>query len=334
MPPESRGRRAAQLALGIAISAAMIWFAFRNTPFRDVWSEITAMRVAPMLLAVIVATLPFLLRVPRWQHLLYREDGSRIGAVPMWHAVAIGFAANNVLPFRIGEVLRMGAIARLAPVPFPSALASIAVERVIDALVAFGLFGLALSIADLPANLPAADKAAWGGAIALAALAGAVVVARWPALALAPIRRLIPAGRVRDLLLGVVGRVVDGLGALGDPRRAMPVALWSVVIWTVNAAAFWAAFAAFGIDVPFTGALILQGILLIGISVPNAPGYAGAFELAISLTLTSFYGVASETALAYAIAYHVLTFVPITLLGAWSMVASGVSFREARGAAT
>jgi uncharacterized membrane protein YbhN (UPF0104 family) len=320
------------LLVGLGISGAMIWYAFRETPFRDVWAEITAMRVMPMIVSVVVATVPFVLRVPRWQHLLHREDGTRIGFGPMWHAVAIGFAANNVLPFRLGEVLRMGAITRLARVPFTSALASIAVERVIDALAAFGLFGVALLVVDLPADVPAADKAAWGGAIALLALALAVLAARWPALVLGPVRALVPDGRLKGAMLNIATRVVNGLGGLGDWRRAVPVGLWSLLVWLVNAAGFWVGFAAFGIEVPFTGALILQGMLLIGIALPNAPGYAGVFETAIWFTLTTFYGVASDTAMAYAIAYHVLTFVPITLLGAWSLVSSGISFRELREA--
>jgi uncharacterized protein (TIRG00374 family) len=321
------------VALGIAVSVALIWFAFRDTPFADVWTEIRAVRVLPMLAAVIVATLPFPLRVPRWALLLRREDGSAIPTRDLWHAIAVGFAANNVLPLRLGEVVRMGAISRLAKVPFPSALSSVAVERIIDALVAVGLFGLGLLVIDLPVDASTADKATLVGILALTALVGAVAVARWPALATRPLKTLLPAGRLRETLLGFVDRVVLGLTALGDPRHAIPVFAWSVVIWLVNAAAFWIAFRAFDITVPFTGALILQGALLVGIAVPSSPGYAGVFEAAIKVSLVSLFGVPPDVALAYAITYHVLTFIPITLLGVTSLLTTGLTFRGAREAA-
>ncbi len=334
MPPEQASRRWVQLFIGIAVSVAMIWYAFHDTPFSEVWNEITAMRVAPMLLAVVVATLPFPLRVPRWSLLLGRPDGSRIPSGPLWHAIAIGFAANNILPFRIGEVMRMAAISRLAPVPFPAAFASVAVERVIDALVAVGLLAIALLLVDLPVDGGIASSATTFGALALIALATAMIVARWPRLATAPIERLLPDSRPRKALLAIVERLAHGIAALADPRRAIPVLGWSIVIWLVNAAAFWIAFAAFDIDVSFGGAIILQGALLVGIALPSSPGYAGLFETAIMLTLSNLFGVPSDVALAYAIAYHVLTFVPITLLGVASALSTGTSLRRATEVST
>lgn len=332
-PPERGLRRALQLVMGLAVSAGLIWFAFRRTPFSDVWQEITAMRIAPMLLAVILATVPFALRVPRWALLLRDDDGQPIANRKLWHAIAIGFAANNVLPFRLGELLRMGAISRLAPVAFPAALASVAVERVIDALTAAALLALGLLLVELPPDSTIAAKATTVGILALIALAAAIAVARWPRLATGPIRALCPAGRFQDVLLSVVERLAAGLGALSDRRRAVPVVAWSLAVWLINGSAFWMAFAAFNIEVSFAGALVLQSVLMIGIALPSSPGYVGVFETAIMVALATLFGVPERVGLAYAIAYHVLTFVPITLLGVHSLLTTGLSFKSAREAA-
>ncbi|HRP08882.1 MAG TPA: lysylphosphatidylglycerol synthase transmembrane domain-containing protein [Gemmatimonadales bacterium] len=332
--PEGGGKRGLQLGLGLAISALLIWLAFRNTPFADVWDRIIAMRPLPMVAAVILATLPFALRVPRWSLLLRHSDGSPIPEAKLWHAIAIGFAANNVLPFRLGEVLRMGAISRLAPVPFPSALASVAVERVLDALVAVGLLASALLLIDLPPGSSIAAQARIVGVLALAALAVAIAVARWPWLATGPIEAILRPSRFRNALVSVVARLAAGIGALSDPRRALAVLAWSLAVWLTNAAAFWAAFAAFGIEVSFAGALVLQGALMIGIALPSSPGYVGLFEMTIVIALSTFFGVPNDVGLAYAISYHVLTFVPITVLGAYSLLSTGLSVGTAREAAS
>jgi uncharacterized membrane protein YbhN (UPF0104 family) len=93
----------------------------------------------------------------------------------------------------------------------------------------------------------------------------------------------------------------------------------------------WVSFAAFDIPVGFAGALVLQGVLVIGISVQLTPGFVGQFEAAIVAAL-ALYGISNEVASSYAIAYHGATFVPITLAGAWSLARTPVDLSDLRGA--
>jgi uncharacterized protein (TIRG00374 family) len=306
----------------------LIWVAFRNTPFSDVWSQVTLLQPLPLVMAVAIATVPFVLRVPRWKLLLRHEDGTELSSRSLWHAIAIGFAGNNVLPFRLGELLRMASITRQERVAFPSALSSVAIERVLDGLTAVGLLGVALIFVSLPGGNDIERKAAIAGLICTAALLAALLVAWRPTLALTPLKALVPEGRFRILMTSIVERLVLGVSALADYRRALPVIAWSIAIWLVNAAAFWMAFDAFGIELTFAAALVLQGILLLGIALPQAPGFAGGFEAAISIALVALFGIPREIALAYAITYHVTTFIPITLLGLNSLRMTGLSLRS------
>jgi uncharacterized protein (TIRG00374 family) len=330
--PESSGhrRRGLQLALGLGISGAVIWWTFRNVDWNASWAFIIAADRGWMLLAVVLATLPFPLRLPRWRLLLRHEDGAPVSWGAMWHAIAIGFAANNVLPFRAGEVLRPAAVARLGRVSFATALSSIAVERVLDALVAVGLLSLALTVAGIDPSLtleeggrPIAESASIVGALGLTALAVAVLAAWQRRATMQLARRLLPDNTIGNALYHFGERVLLGLSSLSDVRTAIPVVGWSTLVWLTNAAAFYAAFIAFDFDIPFTGALILQGALMIGIAAPQMPGYFGVFELTIAGTLTALYGIPLEAGFAYGLMYHVTTFVPITVLGAWSAITTG-----------
>jgi hypothetical protein len=58
----------------------------------------------------------------------------------------------------------------------------------------------------------------------------------------------------------------------------------------------------------------------------------GVFEAAIKLVLVNLYGVNADLAVAYALTYHVTTFIPITLLGLWSLAKTGVGLSEMRRA--
>jgi uncharacterized membrane protein YbhN (UPF0104 family) len=96
------------------------------------------------------------------------------------------------------------------------------------------------------------------------------------------------------------------------------VIVWSLVLWLVNALAFCVGFAAFDIPVSYTGALLLQGLLVLGISIPSTPGFFGPFE-AVIVAVLALYGVPKDVAFSYAIAFHVTSFIPITVLGLWSL---------------
>lgn len=334
MRPDRGAARALQLLIGLVISAILVYFAFRGTNWPVLWASIRSMHVLPMLFAVAVSTLPFPLRIPRWKLLLRHDDDSALPTAPLWHAIAIGFAANNTLPFRAGEVLRVAVASRLGKVSFATALSSLAVERVLDALTVVAMLGIGLMVANFPpditvAGAPVASTATKIGVVCLAALLVAILAAWKKEFALGLVRRVVGHGPVGEKLHHFVDRLLAGLNALRDPRRAAPVIGWTIVIWLVNAAAFYFAFSAFDIDVPFSGALVLQGLLMIGIAAPQAPGYIGGFEAPIILVL-GFYSVDKDHALAYALSYHILTFIPITLLGAWSAVRSGVTLKSAR----
>jgi uncharacterized protein (TIRG00374 family) len=93
---------------------------------------------------------------------------------------------------------------------------------------------------------------------------------------------------------------------------------WSLVLWNVNALAFYVAFAAFDIGVSYWGALLMQGLLVLGISIPSTPGFFGPFE-AVIVAVLALYGVPHDLAFSYAISYHLTSFAPITLLGLWSL---------------
>jgi uncharacterized membrane protein YbhN (UPF0104 family) len=110
------------------------------------------------------------------------------------------------------------------------------------------------------------------------------------------------------------------------------VAMWSLVLWLVNGLSFYVMFKAFDIDVSMPGALLLQGALALGVSVPSTPGYVGPFEAAIVAVL-ELYGVPSSQAFSYAMTYHASTFLPIVLLGFWSLLRTPIAFRDLRRSA-
>ena len=340
-PPTSPGgqptrRRLWTALLGLAISAGLLALILRQVNLADVRQHLSEARPVPLVLTIALATLTFPIRAVRWRSLLRRADGTPFPLAPLWHATAMGFMANNILPLRAGELVRPLAVARITDVRFTTALASIAVERIFDALTIVLLLTVALATAGLGPDLAVGGVSVSrmagiaAGVSAAALIAGALIVAR-PLAAERVVRRVVPSAWLAGRIVGLLEAIRQGLAALDTPRRILPVIVWSLVLWLVNAASFWVGFAAFDIRVGFAGALLLQGLLVFGVSVPSTPGYIGPFEAAIVAAL-ALYQVSEDRSFSYALAYHVTTFLPIVLLGMWSAVRTGVGLRGLRQA--
>jgi glycosyltransferase 2 family protein len=335
-PTGSGRRRVLAGILGAVLAIALLLWALRGVHLDEVVRQIRQSDPWPLALGVVLATLTFVVRLIRWRLLLRHESGAPLKAWPLWHATAIGFMANNLLPFRAGELVRVFAATKLSGARFTAAMSSVAVERILDALTVVGLLAVGLLFSDLPAGVVVggvrlAHAAQVAGLLGLGALLGAIAIVAFPLAAERLVRRVLPEGRFADRIVGMIEGIRHGLASLRSPGLLAGVVFWSLVHWLMNAAALWVSFAAFDIPVDFGGALVLQGVLAIGVSVQLTPGFVGQFEASIVAAL-GLYGVSNDVASSYALAYHGATFLPITLAGAWSLARTPVALSDLRGA--
>lgn len=308
-----------------------------DVDFGEVADRIRDAAPVPLLLSVIAATLTFPLRTIRWRYLL-RLEGATLPFTPLWHATAIGFMANNVLPARAGEVVRAYAARKLTGVRFSTAFASVAVERMLDGIVLVGMLVVAAFAGGFSADttvggVTVGQVAVWAGAVFGGLLLVALVVVQRPALMVRLARRIfgvVLPSALADRMGVILEGLVAGLDALGTPSRAFAAFFWSVVVWSTYAVSFWFGFVAFDVAAPWSATLMLQALIAFGVALPSAPGFFGIFE-GVSRAALALYGVAAGQAVSFAIGYHVATFIPITLLGLWSLWATSLRLAELRG---
>jgi uncharacterized membrane protein YbhN (UPF0104 family) len=336
LPGRLGRRRILAGVLGAVLAVGFLLWALRGVHLDQVVAHIRNADPWPLALGVVLATSTFIIRLARWRLMLRDESGAPLDSWALWHAIAIGFMANNILPFRAGELVRVFAATKLSGARFTATMSSVAVERVFDGLALIGLLAAGLLASDLPpgvvvGGVSLTHAAQVAGLLSLGALLVAGAVVAFPLTAERVVRRLVPPGKVVELIVDLIEGIRHGLASLRSPGLLAGVVLWSVVLWLVNAAALWVTFAAFDIPVDFEGALVLQGILAIGVSVQLTPGFVGQFEAAIVAGL-AVYGISNEVASSYALAYHGATFVPITLAGAWSLARTPVALSDLRSA--
>src|SRR3989449_6521961 len=150
--PSNKSRWRGAWLIGLAISVALLVWVLYKIDLRKVWTYAQHANGWLLLLTVVVATITFPVRAIRWRLILRDADGRPFRWLPLWHATTIGFMANNLLPARAGEVARAYVASRQLPVRFTTALGSIGVERVFDALVMLGLMAVAIAAPSFPSH--------------------------------------------------------------------------------------------------------------------------------------------------------------------------------------
>jgi glycosyltransferase 2 family protein len=321
-------------ALGIALSAGLLVWTLRGESPAEIWNVISQSNIPLLALSALVATAIFPLRAIRWRIIL-APIAPDLPFGPLWRSVAIGMMVNNVYPARLGEIARAYSLTRETDrVRLTASVASLAVDRVFDALTLMLLLVSAMLSPAFPKGITIGGQPVQRGAAIFAAGAIGLFVMLYAIVAFP--ERLVRlyatvAGRLSPRLAHrgseIIHAFADGLGVLRSPSRFVAVFFWALVHWLVNGLAFWLAFRAVGIDVPFSAANFLQGIIAIGVALPSSPGFFGFFEAAAVVGL-AVYGVEGGRAVSWAIGFHILSFIPITLFGLYYFGRLGLHFRD------
>jgi uncharacterized protein (TIRG00374 family) len=315
--------------------ALVAWF-LRQAHFSDVWNEIRHAELWALVLSFGMSIMTYVLRAARWQYLLRPIGRASFGNA--FRTTVIGFAANGMLPARVGEVLRPYLLARREGLSVPSTFATIILERLLDLLTVLLFFGLFVTVFD--PGMGTTNKTLWetikfGGLLAaggaLVALVMVAILARQPAnvgRAVERVARILPA-RFAAPVAHAAHRFVEGLAVTRDPMHLLVSLLLSIPLWLSIAMTVWSVTLAFHMTIPFTGTFLILVLLTVGVAVPT-PGSVGGFHEAFRIAATGFYGLSNDRAVGAAIVLHAIVFVPPIVVGAFFMFREGLDFAGIR----
>lgn len=317
-------RRTLHLAIALVISALCVWISMKEVDLARVAESLRNANYLGFAAVMAITILAFWVRAFRWR-LLMRVDRP-IGTGSLFSATMIGFMANNVLPFRLGEFVRPWALARRERMSSSMLLATIVVERAVDMLTLLAIFGIALLVSPIAENTPA-GRLVQGGArllLVLSLLLTVFVVAaeRNRRLALAFLGAL-PAG-LRGRAGRLLERFLDGFSLFRDVGRLLQVFALSFGMFLSFALALWITGWSLDIALPWYAGLVMLVVTAIGIMVPAAPGYVGTLNIACTAGL-ALYGVGKTPASAYGWFYFFSQWLPITAVGLWFLNREGLS---------
>ena len=303
LPVRSGRRLVWRLGLSLAIAAFFIWVmragAMPLIPKAETLRAVRWWTVAGFLVSWSGV---HVLRAVRWKVLL-----TPIAEVS-WRRVLvasfIGYLAILVLPLRAGEVVRPVMIREQGRLSAWAAAGTLAAERIVDGLVLSLILFIALQVAtpldplperlgDLPIPVAFIPRAAYAALLVFtAALLVMLAFYRWKRAARRFIRWALGgmSPRLSEWVASRIENVGEGLSFLSQWRHGVPFLLMTSAYWLLNVACTWllgwgSGFEEFG----YGQASVVTGVLALGILIPNAPGFFGAFQFSLYAGLAIFY---------------------------------------------
>jgi hypothetical protein len=314
-----------KLLIGTIISAVFLYLAFRGIQWGILWSVLKQTRVIYLVPTIVLSLMSHYSRAYRWKFMLLPVKS--IPTRRLFSATMIGFMANNLLPARLGELVRADVLGRREQISRTASFATIVYERIVDVFSLLVLLWVTLH--QMPGRPWLRKSALWILALnVLLMLAMLAVykyretVSRWVVRAA---RRLKPGHQT------AIQRATDGyltgLAGMTHPRTLVPIALGSVAVWGFALLGVHFCFRAVSMDLPVLSSIVVIVLVSMGSMIPSAPAFIGTTQYACIIAL-GFFGVEKSEALAYSILYHAVQFFPVTVLGFYYLSKERIRFRE------
>lgn len=293
----------------LVISAALLWLSLRTVDRQELVSTLRSSSLSWIAASALLYSLEMCIRGVRWRTLL--RPVARLSMLQVMLSLVIGYAANNALPARLGELVRADFVGWRYGISRYSAIATIVVERLLDVLAVVGCAGVGLvTIASERGSFELSEPAAniaYGllvvGVIAVAAVGVLYFVAAYATLA----ERLASSA-----LRWAFGAIEVGLRAIHRPREVTVLIALSALVWICNGMAMWAMLRAVGIDPSTATVVLVLGVAGVAAAIPAAPANIGTLQFAFALAL----GTAGHSSTA---AFAAATLVQCVLLGGMTL---------------
>jgi len=320
------------LAISIALTAVIGYILYRSVPD---WGQAASIMISArplwLLAGICFVGLHMLMRSLRWGVLLAPVKNT-IPLKSLFSLTIIKYVIN-VIPPRLGEIAGSVLLARKEKIPSSSVIASSLFERVLDALAVLAIFGFYLVFCagwymptssrgrEIFATIRTSTMVGMAAIAMLLILLGFVLHSRrWH-------------DRVPEILRKHVLSFADGLRSIQSRSAAIKVGILSILIWLAISAQLWCFTRAYLAVFPFTGALFIMAITVVGVAIPT-PGGVGGFQFFMVVGLIHFFrsylpGTDPESqAAGISNGVYLMCMGPVILLGLVLLHREGISLSD------
>lgn len=311
-------RRVIQAGLLLVLGVLILYGLIRTVHPNEVGAAIARASPGWILLGE-VAYLGFIVtRGWRWWVIL-RASAPNATLADAGAVTGMGFAVNSVSPFKLGELIRIGAIAPRAGIGIGEAGATVVLERVLDVLALLVIAIAAAALSGAGSN----SLGLWSGVLLISAVSVAIgatgyLMAAFPERTLAIIERFaahLPQ-RIGRFLDDFAVSVLKGLSFLRSPARLASASILSILVWLCIVAGLAAFFRSLSAELSLPTLVLACAIFTISQAISITPGSVGTYEGFFLLTFSTLGAHPASMVTAAAVLSHVGNVAALLVSGA------------------
>ncbi len=303
------------LYLGITVSILCIAWVLSSVEGDEVLGHIRDANYFLLFTAALTTFLSYLIRSWRWPFFFERNAP---GLSDSFRCLITGFFMNNILPARMGELIRAHLGGRATNQSRSVVLATVAAERLADGLVISLLFAILFSTYHVGAEQGAVKEMFLVAYLFLAVGLFTACVLVWRQRIFRILRKLgdIMPGHFSSYTLLRIEKFIQGLEPLLVPKRVFILLLISVGVWLVELFVYFQIGWAFGVELTLGSAVLFLAAVNFSSLIPAAPGAIGVIEAFATMALVRI-GLDKETAFAMVVLQHGIQYLVVGLPGTY-----------------
>ncbi|MEW6103325.1 MAG: lysylphosphatidylglycerol synthase transmembrane domain-containing protein [bacterium] len=300
--------------LPILISAFFIYLAVCNLSLHQIIQSFSTIKWGWIGLSFLFTVFGFIVRVIRWRFFFLNSPSY----YSLTSSFLIGLTVNNLLPARIGELVRAYILKKREDVSVSLAFGTILLERVFDGLSVFLFLAILLFVCPFPSKVKTMGFIITG--IYLLTLIFFILLKTHKDFVLKKMA-------FSQKLALVVSEFAGGLSILGSFRQVLIISVYSIIAWVIYGFCLYFCLFGFSLNLPIYVGFFVLVMAVIGVMIPAAPGYLGTYQYFCILALALF-NVPQNIAFSYSMVAYIISFVPVTIFGIVFLFLEGLSFEK------
>ena len=327
------------LYIGLIIALLACYYTFRNVSIKELSDALSSMHFIYLLPALFFTLAFYYIRAVRWKYLLLSVK--EVHYYRLFSPVMIGFMAN-LLPARVGELIRAYLLGKREKISFSSSFATIVVERIFDMSAILIMIGSLLFLQpELTSKKNVLGDSAMIEKIVMFGWVGLIIVVlfflftilliykqelviSWIKFICRPLSESI-----QTKILDSFNSATEALYSLKNFKTTLTVILLSAVLWTFSLLSYYPFYFAFEIDyLPFSSLIIVFIIICIFITIFPTPGFVGSFQLACMVGLHNIFNVPEATAASFGIVTWAFSMGITVIGGLFFIIKDNVSIKD------
>jgi len=321
MKMRNNSKQGLKLIIGIIISVLFLYLAFKKINLSALVSSLCSVRISLVLIATLANLGSYFIIGWRWQWILKPLKSVKYSLV--YHSTTVGFMSNSLLPARIGELIKTFLLGEVSGIAKSSVLATVVIERMFDIIILVFFFIIVNFLFPLPLIL---KKAGLIVGLVIFILFFLLFLIRFKPDFFYPFLKRFPE-KYSSRFINWFDAFKRGISIPHGWKGFLVIFLQTVLIRGYLAAVLYLLFFAFGFHLPFYAALVLLVAVSFGVMIPSSPSFVGTYHF-FSSEVLSLFNVSREVALSYSVVAHFISFIPVILLGLFSLLWLRISFHR------